>query len=941
MELYLKFRNLFFQSRIKYIESNRSVLVHSNYKIFYSADDKMKIKNLVLVLFLILMITAQILPQNEEQVKKMLEKEGIKTEEDIKKALEEKNLTEEDAKTLAKQYGINYEQFIQMYLLGKHEIQIPLPQKEQKEIVDTEEIAQPFVEPDKNDSLLIKPKKEKKELEFFGYKLFDQIPSAFEPAAVGPIDPGYLIGPGDVLRLYLWGAVELQYELNVDNQGTVFIPTAGQIFVSGVTYSELKNKLTIYLSKFYEGLASDPPTVFLDISLAKLKPIKIFVMGEVSKPGGYTISSFASVFNALYSIGGPLTSGSLRDVRVIRNNKVIAKVDLYDYLLKGQLIGDVRLQNNDMVFIPPRGKTISISGEVLRPAVYELKQDENLKKLIEYSGGLKSTAYIGRAQVARIKPFEQRKRFELEREIIDVDLANLMRSASEDFIVADGDLVEVFPVSEIFLNYVAIEGAVRRPGTYQVSKVKRLADLINEAEGILSEAYLNKADILRTLPDETHQFISVDLAKALNGDIENNIELMPRDSIKIYSIYELVEKQNVSISGYVKNPITLPFAQNLTLYDLVFRAGGLQDPIFKGRAFTFRGDIIRINPDGVSTRIVPFDLDKLLHDKSANINLEPGDRVIIYRGDIDRVLDKFVRIEGEIRNPGEFPLSSNMTPMDLILQAGGFTEQALRSEVYVNRIKPSGYEGEKLSESFVIPMTATFSKDQTYEAGLEDSGKINSSNFILQHRDIVVVRKNPNYHEQRVVTISGEVNKPGTYVLESKNETLFDLILKAGGSTSEAFLFGTHYNRGGKKLVVDVEALFLKGDEDENVILQNGDKIFIPRKPNTVVVDGEVNNPGLYRYIDGLSVKDYVENAGGVTDSANYIVYRKANGESNRVNFGFLTSDPAAYDGSVIIVSKVPPPKEDHVVFDIGKTVLDIFAILASAVTVWVLSKQL
>lgn len=907
-------------------------------------------KKLSFILFLLVLTASQSYPQTETQIKKRLEQEGINSQADIQKALKDKNMTEDDARALAKQYGVNYDQFIQMYIMGGRDVLLPptqtqLPPEETTKQQPVETIMQQSAQDtteQKIEELKITAKlKEKKGLEYFGYSLFEKIPTAFEPAAVGPVDPGYLIGPGDVLRLYLWGAVELQYELNVDNQGTVFIPTAGQMFVSGVPYSELKTKMTIYLSKFYEGLAANPPTVFLDISLAKLKPIKIFVMGEVSKPGGYTISSFASVFNALYSVGGPLTSGSLREIRVIRNNKVISKVDLYDYLLKGQLIGDVRLQNNDMVFIPPRGKTVSVLGEVLRAAIYELRSGENLKKLIEFAGGLKATAYTGRVQVSRIKPFEQRKKFELEKELVDVDLTDLLQNPSADFVLSDGDLVAVYPISEKFINYVTIEGAVLRPGAYEVSKVRRLSDLIYEAEGVLPEAYFSKADIIRTRPDETYQFISVDLAKALNGDPLNNIELHPRDSVKIYSIYELVEKRTVSISGYVKNPVSFPFADSLTLYDMVFRAGGLQDPIFRGKAFTLRGDVVRINPDGLTTRIIPFNLEKLLREKSVNIDLEPGDKIYIYKGDVEKVLDKVVRIEGEVRNPGEYPLSTNMTPTDLILQAGGFNEKSLRTEVYVNRVKPSGYQGEKISESLVIPMSPSFYKSTSNESEGVDTFQINSNNFILQHKDIVVVRKNPNYQEQRVVTISGEVNKPGTYVLETKNETLFDLILKAGGSTSEAFLFGTQFNRDGKKLVVDVEALFFDEDQSENVYLHNGDKIFIPKKPNTVVVDGEVNNPGLYRFIEGLSVKDYIDNAGGTTDSANYAVYRKANGESNRVNFGFLTGNPKAYDGSVIIVTKMPPPKGEAVVFDLGKTVLDVFALMASVVTVWVLAKQL
>lgn len=899
-------------------------------------------KRISLIIFFVGILLVQCFSQTPEQVKKRLDQEGIKSVSDIQRALEDKNLTEDDARRLAKQYGLNYDQFIQMYILGEREVLTKQPKIEMPETdtTETEQVQKINIEPRAERQKPAKITEEKTELDYFGYSLFEKIPTAFEPAAVGPIDPGYLIGPGDVLRLYLWGAVELQYELNVDNQGTVFIPTAGQMFVSGVPYSELKNKMTLYLSKFYEGLTANPPTVFLDISLSKLKPIKIFVMGEVAKPGGYTISSFASVFNALYSVGGPLTSGSLREVRVIRNNKVIAKVDLYDYLLKGQLIGDVRLQNNDMVFIQPRGKTVSVNGEVLRPAIYELRENENLKKLFEYAGGLKSSAYVGRVQISRIKPFEERRKFEFEKEILDVDLTELLQNPSADFTLANGDTVFVYPISKKLINYVVISGAVLRPGTYQVTKVKRLSDLIYEAEGVLPEAYLNKADVFRTRPDETYQFFSVDLSKALDGDPLHNIELHPRDSVKVYSVFDLVDKRTVSVTGYVKKPVTLPYADSLTLYDMVFRAGGLQDPIFRGRAFTLRGDIVRINPDGLTTRIIPFNLEELLREKSVNIDLEPGDKIYIYKADVEKILDKTVRIEGEVRKPGEYPLSTNMTASDLILQAGGFNERSLRSEVYVNRVRPSGYEGEKISESFVIPMAVSFEKTDWGEAGITDSNRLNSGNFILQHRDIVIVRKNPYYQEQRVVYLSGEVNKPGTYILETKNETLYDLIKKAGGPTSEAFLFGTQYERDGRKLVVDLQTLYEKNDKDENVFLKNGDKIFIPKKPNTVIVDGEVNNPGLYRFTDGLGVKDYIDNAGGITDSANYVIYRKANGESKRVNFGVFSSNPDVYDGSVIIVTKEPYKPIKETTFDLGKTVVDIFALLASAATVWVLSKQ-
>lgn len=880
--------------------------------------------------------------QTENQIKQRLKQEGISTTRDVKDELSKRNMTEEDARRLAKQYGMDYDSFIATYILSGSDLPKTTTVIEKAPDNVTNVIVAPL---DQTPPVTTAPVEEIKVdrspapteggLEYFGYNLFKNIPSSFEPSEIGPVDPGYLIGPGDNLRLSMWGAAELQYQLTVDAQGNIFIPTAGQIFVSGVTYESLQNKLTAYLSKFYEGLTSEPPTIFLDVSLSKLKPIKIFVTGEVAQPGGYNISSFATVFNALYSVGGPLTSGSLREIRVIRNNKVLTTVDIYDYILKGQLIGDVRLQNNDMIFIPPRKKSVSITGEVFRPAIYELKEGENLQKIIEFAGGLNATAYTGRIQINRIIPFDKRQNTQIDREYIDADLSPVL-SKSSDIQLYDKDIITVFPILNKLENFVTIEGSVYRPGTYEISTVKNLRELLKKSGGELPETYYGKVDIIRTRPDESNEFISVDLTKALQGDSENNISLQPRDKVKIYSIYELVDRKNVSISGYVKQNVTLPYADSLTLFDMVFRAGGLQDPFFRGRAFTLRGDLIRVNPDGVTTRIIPFDLEKLLRDQSFNMQLQPGDKIYIYTSAVEKVLDKYVTIEGEVNSPGgKFELNSNMTVMDLILQAGGFNERSLRKEVYISRLRPGGYPGEKLSEIITVPLPLFFTKTS---AGINDSSK---TDFYLQHKDIVVVRKNPNFFPQRVVRIIGEVNYPGTYVLENKSENLQELIRKSGGPTTESFLYGSVFTREGRRLILDLEKLVMDEDEDQDVILFEGDEIFVPRKPNTVLVQGEVNNPGLYKYIPGDNVKDYIEKAGGETDSSNYILYRKANGETNKVNFGWFSGNPTAFDGSVIIVTKEPyePPSDSNI--DIGGTIKDIFAIVVSAVTVIVLAYQI
>lgn len=903
-------------------------------------------KRLLFSVFIVIsLFQIKTLSQTEQQVYKKLQEQGITTKKDVAEELKKRNMTEDDARKLAKQYGMDYDAFINSYILGGKDLNIPqantgAPTTDVKTtptaiVTDTNPVQETVVkEENKSETKVeVQAKSTSENLQYFGYDVFQNNAKAFAPNESGPIDPGYLIGPGDVLRLYIWGSVELQYELTVDKEGRIFIPVAGQVFVSGIEYKNLQQKLTSYLSKFYDGLSQEPPTAFLDVTLAKLKPIRIYVLGEVAKPGAYNMSSFATVFNALYSFGGPLNSGSLRDIRVIRNQKIISKIDLYDYLLKGQLIGDTRLQDNDMIFVPPRGKTVSVKGEIRRPAIYELTSEENLQKLLTYSGGLLSTAYLGRSQINRIIPFSERANSKLEREVVDISLNHIVKD-SADYNLYDGDILTIFPILDKVENFVTINGSVYRPGNYELSKAPTLKKLIENAYGLLPETYYGKADIIRTRPDETNEFITVDLQLALKDDKVNNVKLEPRDQVKIYSIYDLVDKKTVSISGYVKQPYSIPFADSLTLYDLVFRAGGLQDPFFRGKAYLLRADLIRVNPDGVTTRIIPFDLQELLKEKSVKLDLMPGDKVFIYKADVDKVVDKFVTIEGEVKKPGQYPLNTNMTIPDLILQAGGYTEQSLRTEAYVSRLRPSGYSGEKLTEVLTIPLPIDFRK---ISRNTTDSSK---TNFYLEHRDIVIVRKNPNYEPQRTISLKGEVKYPGTYVLENKNETLLELLKKAGGPTAEAFLFGTYFNRGGKRVIADFQKLYEDEDENQDILLHQGDDIFIPKRPNSVLVGGEVNTTGLFKYFDGSEVKDYISLAGGEKDSANYILYTQANGSTKKVGFGFFSSNPTVTDGSIISVTKLPPPAPSEKV-DWGTTIRDVFAIVTSAVTIIVLARQI
>ncbi|HED37769.1 MAG TPA: sugar transporter, partial [Ignavibacteria bacterium] len=329
---------------------------------------------------------------------------------------------------------------------------------------------------------------------------------------------------------------------------------------------------------------------------------------------------------------------------------------------------------------------------------------------------------------------------------------------------------------------------------------------------------------------------------------------------------------------------------------------------------------------------------KLLSNKSGNMELEPGDKIYIYKADVNKVINKFVKIEGEVRKPGQYPLNSNMTVMDLIIQAGGFLESSLKTEAYVNRLNPEGYQGEKISETHIVKLPNEFNNN-IYSKNRTSVKDTNSKYYYLQHRDIVVIRKNPNWEPQRTVTINGEVVRPGVYVLKRKNETLLGLLKEAGGPTDEGFLLGANFKRGNKRVVIDLEKLYYDEDNRENILLKNSDVVSIPKTPNTVLVTGEVNNPGLYKFLYGEDVKDYIDKAGGTTDSSDYILYQKPTGETDKVGFGLFSSNPEVFDGSIINVTKViPEPKGKP--FDLGGTIKDVFAIAVSALTVIILAKR-
>ncbi len=538
---------------------------------------------------------------------------------------------------------------------------------------------------------------------YFGYDLFRNIPRNFEFSPVGPVDDSYIVGFGDDLRLTVWGAAEFQYDLQVDREGRIYIPNVGQFTTAGKPLKQARSDLKRWLSRTYNGLRSTPPTIFMDLTLTRLRPIKIFVLGEVAQPGGYTVTNSSTVFNAIYSVGGPLESGSLREIKVIRNGKVITTVDLYDFLLSGLKHSQVRLTDNDHVFIPLRGKTVTLSGQVKRPSIYELKPDEPLNDLLGFGGGLTPEAYTKRIQIQRIIPFDQRQDPSIARQVLDFDLEPILSGKRHEKMF-DGDTVTVFSILDMFKNVATIKGAVLQPGQYEInSEIRTIRDLIAIADGLAGDAYLGKADLVRLKDDSTRVITNINLQEVLEGNPEHNLSLERDDQVRVYSIDELRINKVVTILGAVNKPGNYPLLEDMTVEDLIYQAGGLSEGAYYKEAQISRLSANQ-NPSGDKSEIVPvrlvneegkeFNLDFIGNGQARQTKLKHRD-ILYIRHDPAFQPQENVSIAGEVRFPGDYPLlRENEMLSEIIERAGG--------------VLPTGYAGggrlERGGERVVIKM---------------------------------------------------------------------------------------------------------------------------------------------------------------------------------------------------------------------------------------------
>lgn len=503
------------------------------------------------------------------------------SQDEIDRRLKELGMTRQDAIQRAKDLGINVEDYIARFSAfpagndtstGLTQSQALAPIRPTR--FDTSRNVRLFKVPGFSPRLgqdsLLQP---------FGYSIFHYPASTFEPVLNVATPSSYVLGPGDELVLTVWGETKLNYQLTVNRDGNLMVPEVGPINATGQSIQQFRDRLLRRMTSAYSGLKNGAPgaNTFLDVSLGKLRTIQIFVLGEVTRPGGYLVSSLSTAFQALFLAGGPTVNGTLRDVKVMRTGETLPTIDFYDYLIKGDKTKDPRLQDGDIVFVRPSGKRAAIAGRVVRPAIYEIRDKETLGDLINLAGGLPFDAFFNRIHIERIIPFDQRK--DNTKNILDLDLefASVNQLRTSSYGLVDGDIVIVPTIADLPQNRVTIEGNVMKPGVYEWKPGMRVRDLIFLADSLQRNTFSERGTLLRLLPNLRREVYPFNPRLAIANDVAANLELYNEDTVTIYKESQFFPQQTVSISGAVRNPGIFPRYEKMTVGDLVVLAGGITE----------------------------------------------------------------------------------------------------------------------------------------------------------------------------------------------------------------------------------------------------------------------------------------------------------------------------------------------------------------------------
>ena len=654
----------------------------------------------------------------------------------------------------------------------------------------------------------------------FGGDLFNNDNITFEPNLRIPTPKNYTIGADDELNIDVFGYQEVNHKLVVSPEGNISIPNVALINVNGMSVETATKKIRDKMaSSGYASIKNGQSQI--QVGISKIRSIKVTVIGDARRVGTYTLSSLSTLFNALYACGGPSEKGSLRNIELVRNNKVVTKFDAYQFLLNADQSSDVRLMDRDVIRIPTAKKIITLSGEINKPAVFEAIVEEPISKIFEYAGGFTPLAYSESIHVIQTNGKEKR-------------IKDLAKSEYINYVPNNGDIIEIGKVLDRFANRITLLGAVYRPGQYELSERLTLSQLIKKADGLTDEAFKQRGVIQRTNDDYTKEMISF-------------------------------------------NPI------------------------------------------------------EIIQGKQADIALKKNDEIIIGNSK-DFKEEYLVTIQGQVKKPNQYPYFENQSLKDLIFAAGGFSEGATVEKIEIaSRLDLAKFDANSNELAQVITINS------------EKDLALNGIDIKLKPWDIVTVRTKPGYKAQVKVQIEGEVLYPGTYILSSADEKVSNVLTRAGGLTRSAFLKGisiTRMNRANilkdtsdiyfkrikqqindtstiasseylnptVKIGLDVEKLLKDSNSIENIFLQEGDVINVPKIKREIKVTGEVLFPTEVVYVEGQDLNYYIDRAGGFTDNAqkNKVYVLKANGIAAKTKkFLFFKTYPKVEEGSEILVPKI------------------------------------
>ena len=713
-----------------------------------------------------------------------------------------------------------------------------------------------------------------------------------------PAGPEYVLGPGDGVSIDIWGGVAQRLQRIVDPSGRLALPEAGTVQVAGKTLGDVQRLVQAALrTQFHE--------VEADVSLSRIRSVRVYVVGEVENPGPYDISSLSTPLNALYAAGGPTTRGSLRHLQLYRGKDLVQEVDAYDLLLHGVNGGIARIQSGDTIRVPGMGPEVTVAGMVMHPGIYELRSENSLAEALELAGGVLRSGTYRHIEVERVIAHQSHTMMQIE--IPESNDSQAVNKALSDFKIQDGDKIRISPILPYSDKTVYLDGHVFHPGKYAYHDGMKLTDLIHSYSDLLPEPYRQHAEVIRLEPpDYAPMIVAFSLGDALEGK-EHDVMLKPFDTVRVFGKYDFEDPPVISISGEVRDPGDHLTNGTTRLRDAVYLAGGTTPDAELDNAQVFR------RTDDGKMKVLSINLQKALaNDPKDNLLLEPKDRIFIHRN-LNKVDPPTVVIQGEVARPGKYPLGEEMTATDLVSVAGGFKRGAFTETADLTR-----YE--------MVQGTSVAGETQTVQIAKAMAGEPDT-NMRLHDGDVLTIKQVAGWNDVgATIEVRGEAIHPGTYGIQ-EGERLSSILMRAGGFRSDAYPYGVIFERKQvrqleeenreqliRQVRIDGANLTLIPEQDADqkmakeaavnqwqtalqklqdsppsgrlvihiskdikhwantaadIQVRAGDAVYIPKKPNFVMVDGSVYNPTAVTYKPGKNAGWYLRQAGGPTNTAN------------------------------------------------------------------------